>query len=138
MGYDSKALLEILTAEEIGNEEELLEFWFVLKDKLPVKAQKKVGDSLFHNVSRRRRLLGQIPVINILVDSFDPPPFEGIKETLNSIGLLAALTLTIAMTFPGVVTHDELVGVSATFIGIKLEGHIALVTTPAVSSADEH
>ena len=58
MGYESPTLLNILTEEEIANEEELLEFWFALKDKLPVKAQKKLGDSLFHTTSRRRRWLG--------------------------------------------------------------------------------
>ena len=104
--------MQVLDEQEIKDKDEFAEYWQELKEKLPVKAQKKLGDALFAPTPQRE-LLGKIPLINLIVDSLDrdPPPFEGVIAALNAMGLLSALCLTVAMSFPGSVSYDELVAV---------------------------
>jgi hypothetical protein len=58
--------------------------------------------------SDRREFWGKIPVINLIVDTLDndPPPFDGVIAALNAMGLLSALCLTVAMSFPGSVSYE--------------------------------
>jgi len=53
-------------------------------------------------------MLMKIPVINLIVDSLDrdAPPFEGVINALNAMGLLSALCLTIAFAYPSAVSYD--------------------------------
>jgi hypothetical protein len=53
-----------------------------------------------------------IPIINLIVDAAgtvdEPPHIEQLKDALNTVGLLSALLLTVAMAIPGSVGMDDM------------------------------
>ena len=99
---------------------EFKEFWPDLKDKLPVKAQKWLGDFMFEETPNTCGMgcppacvgmLAKIPVVDLAVDLLDTgkaPSLEALKDGLNAMGLLSALALTVVMALPSAVTYDEL------------------------------
>ena len=59
-----------------------------------------------------------IPVVNILYDAIldtAPPSYDLLRESLNSMGLLSALLLTVAGAMPMSLDYDELDAVRARF-----------------------
>ena len=57
-----------------------------------------------------QKLLEEMPVINIIYDLLfdDPPGLDQIKDSLNTVGVLSALVLSVALTVPGSYDYDTL------------------------------
>merc|ERR1712070_857634 len=68
------------------------------------------------NLTECQKWCYRIPFVNILYDLlFDnyPPSPDAVKSLLETLGLLSALLLTVAMAVPGSTTYDELLAAQA-------------------------
>jgi hypothetical protein len=77
--------------------------------------------------------LARFPGINIFYDMlFDdtPPNKDSIREALNTIGLLSALTLTVALAIPTAVDYGEMMDTVARFNCSDVESIYKGVCTP--------
>lgn len=77
-----------------------------------------VRDALETPAPPSSAIVHRIPIVNVFFDLlFDemPPKLDSVKSTLDTIALLSALFLTIAMAIPASVDYDELMAARARF-----------------------